>query len=362
MKKELTPIEKLMKRKQRMYMIQPVHAVVLHKRYFSNQSKRLRGFHEIAHGFNIFYGGVDRLAKQLENSQVDSEDDEFWDKRDLIMSAVYQLRVRALESCYKLSDDERAEVKMLVSSLVTPILVLPNGDVVQICERTNPSGSDATTENNCICRKLIENYVRILHRESLGLFDHNHLKCVPGTKFVGDDRIAAMKNYEPGFSDYYRENVGRTGVRIKTLVSTNGPIGAEFIGFKFAKAHWGSGYMPLFNLDRLIAGLFIPKDKDLSIGFTRLMSFSLLLYPHYEVFSKLRPIVVRYCQRFSHEPLADICAAWWSDEVFLKFMWTGQECQALFSPVRFEMSDYRLDFERCCVFLAEEGYLNRNGC
>jgi len=285
MKKEIVSVEKLNKRKQRMFMIMPVHAVILHKRYFSKQSKRLRNFAEIAHGYTFFWGGVDRLADELVGGPVDSEDDEFWDKFFLVMEEIYELRMRALRISVDLSPQELVEAELASNSLVFTYVLLPTGDCVRIDRRMNPSGADATTENNCVGRKLIENFCRLKHLQSLGEPVPRSLPNLRGTKYVGDDRVASMKEHLPGYSEFYRECVATCGVHIKTLVSTSGPVGAEFCGFKFAPKHWDKGYMPLFNLDRLYAGVFIPEDGgDLSIGFTRLMSYSLLFYPHESVF------------------------------------------------------------------------------
>jgi hypothetical protein len=350
MKKELTPIVKLEKRKQRMFMIMPVHAVVLHKKYFSKQSKRLRCRQEIAHGTTFFFGGVHQLAQSLEGQTVQSEDDEFWDKRFLIMEDIYKLRLRALQ----MSGEEiiLPEVECIIDSLRRPMLLLPDGNVIVPHDRLNPSGADATTENNCIGRKLYENYMRLLHAKSLD-------KPVPravlnATKFFGDDRIAGMGEHYPGYAKFYEENLIRTGVKIKSLVTTSGPIGAEFCGFKIGRAHWRDGfYAPLYSLDRLYAGLFIPSERDIDIGFSRLMAMSLLFFPHKEEFAKLQPIVMRYLQQFPREKLALVAFDFWSDPRFLAFMWDGLESGPFFArDEHFSAVQHVL----AARSLAEEGY------
>jgi len=341
-------MSKLIERKQRMFLIMPAHAVVIHKRYFSKQSKRLRNQLEIAHGITFFWGGVDKLARSLENQQVDSEDDKFWDKSYLVMEDVYKMRVRALKQSVPLTFAEQSEMEQVVSSMICSLVILPTGDVYQIAGRMNPSGADATTENNCIARKLIENYIRILHYESLSI-RYGNLPSLSSTKYMGDDRVSGMKEFAPGYSEFYERFVGTTGVVLKTLVRTQGPIGAEFCGFTIAKKHWGHGYMPLYKLDRLFSGLFVPKDTDLNIGFTRFMAFSLLLYPHIEWFEKLRPLIISYCQQFPTMPLAGIAISWWSDVKFLQFMWDGFEStsDSLFSERK---------VDAVISYLVEEGY------
>lgn len=349
MKKELVPVVKVMSRKQRMFMIMPVHAVVLHKRYFSKQSKRLRNFAEIAHGYTFFWGGVDRVAEDLSGGSVDSEDDYFWDKRFLVMEDVYDLRCRALFMSANLSPYERREVALIVSSMVDSYVLLPTGDCVLVKGRMNPSGADATTENNCVGRKIIENYCRLKHLQSLGEPLPRELPNCRGVRYMGDDRVACMSEFPPGYSAFYRECVATCGVQIKTLVTTDGPEGAEFCGFVFRRKWWGAkGYMPVFNLDRLYGGLFIPNDDgDLSIGFTRMMSFSLLLFPHKGVFERLKPLVISFCQKFPELELARITIDWWSDPVFLARMWDGQEGSAPFKQtLRNDVQSY----------LEEEGY------
>lgn len=333
MKAELTPLVKYLKRKQRMFVIMAAPAVVLHKHYFSKQSKRLRDKLEIRHGMCVFWGGVHRLALTLEGGEVQSEDDEFWDKRFLFMRDVYNIRIRALQESGELKEDDEFFVHTLIENLCRPYILLPNGDMIMIDNRTNPSGADATTENNCIARKLVENYMRILHARGLSKADpRENLK---GTHFYGDDRTANLKHYHPGFGKFYAENVSRCGVRLKTLVTTNGPVGSEFCGFKITRSHWDSSYyVPHYNLERLIAGLCIPIDKDVRITFIRFMAFALLYYPHKPEYTALRPIVIAFCQLHPQVEEAQLAIDFWSDEAYLRSMWDGREAVSgrLFNP------------------------------
>lgn len=333
MKKELTLISKLLRRKQRMFMVQPVSAVVQHKRFFGKQSKRLRLFQEISHGTCFFYGGVDDLARSLEHMEVHSEDDEFWDKYFLVMDEVYEMRMRGIsESGVVLTDDDRTIISKIIGSLISPILILPDGDVISVSHRLNPSGADATTENNCVGRKLIENYIRICFAAEHGFsLPRSSLKS---TKFCGDDRIAGMGEHPDGYGKYYVEKIKECGVRIKTLEITDGPLGAEFCGFRIVRSWWDSSlYVPQYNLDRLYAGLVIPVDKDRNITYSRLMAMALLFYPHRDVFKSLRPRIITFLQKDVACVYSSVAMQFWSEENYLQHMWSGRESHLVFEDV-----------------------------
>jgi len=325
MKKEPVTLAKYLSRKQRMFMVMPVHAIVLHKHYFSKQSKRCRGFREIAHGQTFFFGGVNRLAEELIGSQVDSEDDFFWDKRFLIMESVYKLRKRGIE--YESMDpSDRRYVDMLVECLERPIVVLPNGDVIRINNRTNPSGADATTENNCIARLLFENYVLVKYCDVNNISPHHYIQPRVGTHYLGDDRIAASRGFPPGYLDFYRTTIPETGVLVKSLVRTDGPVGSEFAGFTIQRAHWNKDeYVPYYRLDKLWFGLFATTDLSEDITLSRMCAFAFLLYPQYTVFKAVKPIVINFVQRMKDDSLRQVVLTFWSDEQYLQRMWTGKE-------------------------------------
>ena len=333
MKDEPVTLEKYLMRKQRMFMVMPVHAVVLHKHYFSKQSKRIRKFREIAHGKTFFYGEVTRLARQLEGSIVQSEDDIFFDKRFVFMKEIYQMRRRALRESVELTEQDELFIDILEHNLLKPIVLLPTGDIVRIRERTNPSGADATTENNCIARLLVENYMIIKYLSSLGpeaprfkLFTGDRT----GTNYLGDDRIAGSKAYPEGYLDFYRDNISTTGILVKQLDVTNGPVGAEFAGFRIALSHWSKDvYVPKYRLDKIWFGCFVSRDRDLNITVSRLMAFAFLVYPHYTVFKQLKPIVLAYLQQTKADShLRQIAMEFWHDESYIQRMWTGLEASA----------------------------------
>lgn len=331
MKWELTPIEKLLRRKQRMYVLQAISMLVLHKKYFSKQSKRLRCQNEVAHGQTWFYGNVDVLARKLENQNVQSEDDEFFDKRFVVMEDIYILRRRALVESGECDENDLRIVDLIIHNMVHVMCIIPNGDVFIIHSRCNPSGSDATTENNCIARKLFETYAQLRHDYDVGI--RTVYRPLKATLFLGDDRIAGMASYTEGYADAYIKYVTECGVRLKTLVTTDGPLGAEFCGFKIVRAWWDiHTYAPHYSLDRLFAGLFIPIDEDLNVSFSRFTAMSLLFYPHKETYRSLKPHIVAFCQMHPKNMHAQIALDFWVDEDFLKFMWTGKESKSIFSP------------------------------
>jgi len=330
MKGEAVPLSKYLMRKQRMFMIMPVHAVVLHKHYFSRQSKALRKFREIAHGKTFFFGAVTRLARQLEGSDVASEDDTFWDKRFVFMHEVYKLRMRGLTSGNVISDDDSFYINSLIECLENPLVLLPTGDVIKILGRTNPSGADATTENNCIARLLVENYAVLTYCQNLGPLDFDPLVERRGTQYLGDDRIAASKAYPDGYFGHYPGVLAKVGVQVKILEITKGPIGAEFAGFRITRSWWDPNtYLPLYKMEKIWYGLFVTRDKDINITVSRLMAFAFLVYPHYSTFTALKPIVVDFLRdEMRASEISQIALDFWLDEVQIQRMWTGLEADA----------------------------------
>jgi len=328
MKIELVPLLKLLKRKQRMFMIQCKEHVAAHKYFFSKQSKRLRKHREIAHGQTWFYGHVHRMALGLIGSPVDSEDDEFWDKSFRFMTDIYRLRRRALDMSVKLTESDALLCDLVIKNMINVILVLPSGDIVSI-DCCNPSGADATTENNCFARVMVEVMMQVMY--------YKHIDRAPdplavvnfkkNTKYLGDDRIAAGKDYPDGYLDYYRDNVKMVGVQLKTLVRTDGPVGAEFAGFTIARSFWNKEYyVPHYKLDKIWVGLFVDREFDHDIILSRFMAFSLLMYPNYEEYSRIKPLAVSYLQKFETiSPLLETAISFWSDEDYLRRCWTGLE-------------------------------------
>jgi hypothetical protein len=329
MKSELVSLVKLMRRKQRMFMMPDKTHVALHKYFYSAQSKRLRKFKEIAHGLSWFYGAVHQYAEELnESPMVQSEDDEFWDKSFPWMEAIYKLRNRAQDESVELTPEDKQYRDQVVRGMREVILVLPTGDVVLIIDRLNPSGSDATTENNCIARCLVEAYMQVKYYAIIEKPIPMYAPVKRGTKYLGDDRTAGSRDYPDGYLQYYESNVYEMGVRLKTILYTKGAEGAEFAGFKIARSHWNPNYyVPHYSTEKLWVGMFTSPDTDPDIIMSKFMAFSLLLYPRYEVFSLLRPHVVAYLQTFPESVLRDVTISFWHDEAYLRRAWTGHESE-----------------------------------
>lgn len=329
MKVELVPLAKLLKRKQRMFLMMCKEHVILHKYFFSKQNKRLRLFQEIAHGQTWFYGYVDRFAQELlKHNKVVSEDDEFWDKSFLFGPSVYEIQRQVLISSGELLDNEYDMLQSVIQNCYECITVLPTGDVV-LLDGVNPSGKDATTETNCVARCCAEAYMQVLYYKHIEkpLTIYNHKL---GTKFLGDDRIAGSADYPEGYFDYYKDNIVSIGVNLKSYNITNGPEGAEFAGFTFARSHWNQNYfVPLYKLEKIWVNLFIDKETTQIIVLSRFMAFAFLMYPHYKEFSRMRPLVISFLQeRVQTCPERDTAITFWWDENFIRSAWTGFEGMA----------------------------------
>lgn len=315
-----------------MFVIMCKEHVVEHKKFFSKQNKRLRGFHEIAHGRSWFHGGVHRLAMEMnKHDVVASEDDEFWDKNFLVQDAVYAIQTRALKRNTKLSDSDNQILSVVVDNCIRCIVVLPTGDIVTL-EDINPSGKDATTETNCIGRILVEIYMQVLYYKEIErpLSYREIVYHKKGTNYLGDDRAAGSNDYQPKYFDFYAANVYKVGVILKSYVLTRGPhaaVGAEFAGYTIQPSHWDPNYyVPHYKVEKVWVSLFTSPYDHIDILMTRFMAFALLLYPQYALFKRLRPIVIKYLQRFSSpSTLQPIAIRIWGDEEAIRRMWTGHE-------------------------------------
>lgn len=327
MKKEYITLQKLKQRKQRMFVVQCKEHVAAHKRYFSKQSKRLRKFREISHGQTWFYGNVNTLAQELIGSEVASEDDTFWDKFIMVMEDVYYIRRYYLERSGELVDDDRYIVDLVIENMRNNIIVLPTGDIIMIRDRNGPSGADATTENNCIIRLMVEIYMQVKYYKHIGRpLDVDEIKKPKrGTRYLGDDRIAKLSSFPEGYSKYYVDNIGKVGIHLKEYAITAGPEGAEFAGFKIARSHWNRDYyVPHYKIEKVYAGLFSKPANDFGVLMTRFMAFALLMYPHYEEFCRIKPHVLSFLRTFDSEEIYNPIM-FWADEDFLQRAWTGHE-------------------------------------
>lgn len=325
MKIEFTAREKVLKRRQRMFLIQNKETVVLHKKYFGLQSKRLRQYKSIAHGQTFFFGNAHLFAESRERVRIDSEDDTFWDKNYSFMSAVYQLRMRGLRDSpgyTDLTSDDQFLIENVIAGFVEVIVIVPGGSICRIRNRTNPSGADATTENNCIARYLVECYMQIIYNTRFQTL----VSDKTGTMYLGDDRIASMDQYEDGYSEFYEREVKTIGVDLKTLKRTNGIADAEFAGFTFKKTtHLYGMWIPHYSYDKIVPSLFYRRPEDnTNIILSRLMAYGILLYPRTE-FQQLQSAVVKYLQQFRQHPLHSVAVAFWTDETTLRYIWTGRE-------------------------------------
>jgi hypothetical protein len=328
-------------------LIQCKEHVVLHKRYFSKQSKRLRKFQEIAHGQTFFYGFVNCLATILSQSAlVASEDDEFWDKYFLFMRSIYYLRLRGLKESHVNIPDQDV-LDLVVENMYNVIVVLPEGDIITIGDRTNPSGADATTENNCLGRCLVEAYMQILHYQNIDkpLLERSITRHKHGTKYLGDDRIAGSADYVPGYFTFYKDNVSKCGVKLKTLIETNGPEGSEFAGFTLRRSHWNSNFfVPHYKLDKLYAGLFTNVTHDAGILLSRFMAFAILMYPQIEQYRRYAPIVTGFLQsRYKAHDLFTVTVSFWNDERFCMNLWTGYESEYAHSNILEYIDSFKVE-------------------
>jgi len=329
MKIEWVPKVKILTRKQRMYLVQNKEMVVSHKHFFSKQSKRLRKYREIAHGQTYFFGNVHALSIGMRGSQVQSEDDEFWDKRFVFMRSIYQMRLRALrESKVELSAEQERVLLYVCQNMYDIIALLPDGNIIIVSDRLNPSGADATTENNCLGRVLLECYMQILYYRHIEK-PINIIKIASfkqNTRYLGDDRIACANDYEPGYLEFYGCNLALTGVKVKTLVLTEGPVGAEFAGFTMRPSHWDHSFIvPHYKQDKILAGLYVSHDKSIDITDTRLTAFAFLLYPQYGAFCTIKPIAIAFLQQHLEREHAQMAITFWTDESYLQQMWSGRE-------------------------------------
>jgi len=327
MKKELVPKLKLIRRKQRMFVIQPKQGYVLHKHYYGKQSKSLRNRHESAHGTSWFFGAVHLLATQLENSTVDSYDFEFWDKRFVVMEDIYRIRNQWLAMSGDHSPDDVHYISKVNASYRNILIITQTGDVFIVSDRINPSGFDATTENNVLAHDIITHFLYRKHCFETAVNPFT-AKIFTLDRYNGDDELKSSKSYCKDFLDYYMANVHQACLKIKEHIRTEGPIGAKFSGFTIVKPQGSNYYMPKYEIEKVWVGLLLTHDSDYNITVSRFLAFAFLLYPHTETFKQLRPVAIKYLRSFEgkvNEGALQAALDFWQDEEFLRRSWTGLE-------------------------------------
>jgi hypothetical protein len=217
---------------------------------------------------------------------------------------------------------------LVANNCVKTLVMMPEGSLVTIDNRQNPSGGDGTTEKNCMAHMLIETFMQLQYADLiLSTPNINEILAVKrGTKYLGDDRIACSRGFLKGYMDYYRDNVTQVGVKVKKTIRTFGPVGAEFAGFTIQKSFWDEHfYVPFYNVDKLYVGMFIEPTLDLNILMSRFMAYGILLFPQQVLWKSLQPYVLSFISKYSTNELYDPTVIFWTDTQYLIRLWSGLE-------------------------------------
>jgi len=328
MKKEWVTLMKLLSRKQRMYIIMCVEHLCGHKIFYGKMQKALRLKLEVKHGQTWFYGFVDLMSKDMEGSKVHSMDYDKWDKRYQFSNSVYKLLDRVQDKVINLDHKDRYLRNLVRENCVNTVVIMPEGDVVRIANRQNPSGKDGTTEHNCLAHMLIETYMQILYFKSIdkpidkSIINRKHR----GTGYLGDDRIAASGGFEPGYLEFYNSNISKVGLVLKELKVTEGPENACFAGFEVKRSHWDeSFYVPYYKIDKIFAGLFTNTTHDPTVVMSRFMAFAILMFPQIHEYRRLKPHVLTFIESFVDHKSYSATVVFWTDEQYMIRLWSGKE-------------------------------------
>jgi len=334
MKKEWVTKKKLLSRKQRMFIIMCVEHLAAHKIFYGGMLKSLRQKLEIKHGQSWFYGAVNQFAHEMEGSRQHSKDYVTWDKYYTFSSPCYRVLDKIQDKVCELTLGERKLRKITSDNCINTVIVMPEGDVVMIRDRNNPSGKDGTTETNCIAHMFIEaflqkEYFSHIERPITAEVRQEVLKVKRGTGYLGDDRTASERDFHQGYLDFYNENLYRVGLVLKELKITNGPEGAQFAGYEIQRSHWNDQYyVPFYKIDKILSGLFTNITHDPDVVLSRFMAFAILMFPQIMEYRRYKPFVIDYCQKFISHRFYAATIVFWTDEQYLQRLWTGHESVA----------------------------------
>lgn len=262
-KKEMRLLQECIDGKVRVYMIPPLHLLLLQLKYGKRISERLKAYKWSAYGFNPYSGGVDGLAHKLLSKPIRLfYDVSGWDKYLPLLPAVFAV-IKAV--VFKsMSQLQQKEFLWVIKHTLEFVLKFPDGH----CYRKpygNASGSGTTTRDNILAHIII--VASLLHkcyRLKMGHAPSRQLVADQIVFLFGDDSIISCDDEFSFILDenLVQEHFALFGMKLKFLHGgINYPLEKmQFLGFHFIKKD--NMWYPLFNTARLASTLVYQGVSD----------------------------------------------------------------------------------------------------
>jgi hypothetical protein len=286
----------------RAFMGSHLALILAHKMIFGAMDSALRNVSHSAYGFNIFSGGVHRMAMARKNTKIASDDFKKWDKRFEAMPDVYEIKGAYAEENESFDPFHRHLMEYVIYNSCNVFILLPDGTIYISRNHMMPSGKDATTVDNIICNTIKHEYL-CLRADPRYMPDWKDL-----TKFYGDDSHHDITNKSPLFEDeaWFNRECERINLFPVDHKITTGPVGWTFMGFT-AQYWWKEStiVVPVFRGDRLRAGFYVYDDPSNVTNISmRCLALTALAYAHSsELYEEFKSVFIHWFQysKFSEE-------------------------------------------------------------
>ena len=290
---ELLPKAKLLEKGPRIFYNVPLDQILKQKFYFGDQNKSLRidrSGHNIGSciGWNRWYGGVDSLmVKHAQYKYHIFGDTLSQDLRFPLQPLIYVLRERF--------NTLRVPTEV-VNNIVEPLLLLPNGQVVQK-KNINISGSNNTTEDNTLGYFILISQVFF---EVFGrTFSREFNTCQ--ISIYGDDWLVSTDYQELTCKKYWIAVWEAVGLQLKFWEAVSNLEAVEFLGCfpklitKYGEQFW----VATPRMDKILSSLAVARD-DLTeeercnrhFSLVALLAFTDVMPEVHRVFKELYPEMV----------------------------------------------------------------------
>lgn len=260
---EWLPLSDLEEDKQRTFLIPPFDFLLLQKQCWQHQNESLKNFFWSSYGFCPYYGGVDKMAKNLLRNPLFIEYDvSGWDRKFPLMKYVYEIRNSALKR-------PPSHLAFTTENTINTLVLLPNGDLIEKGNGNN-SGSNDTTSDNIIGHEILV---------SMALFDLFHgddnrvLECCPN--IFGDDDICSIpESNESLVVQAFERSFSSCGYEFKFFRVYRDLSLCTFLGFRFGFN--GEFWYPIYPIGRIAAAFcFCIDHMPLTASFVK--CYSLLI-------------------------------------------------------------------------------------
>jgi len=252
-KREFLEVHEIFDEKVRTFVIPPLHLLWWQKFFYEGQDSVLKKERPIGiqWGINFSNRGFHNLILDL----CEDDPDSYWfvvldvrgyDRAMCLMHDVHSFRYNALKERIRAAKLDYI-YDWVYSNTVNSKVLLPDGQIVTVCEM-NKSGSGTTTADNCISHRYVAEDV-ISH------FDvgrSGHCKVA----IYSDDIVYAIhKNLEEPTEDVFIKTYKSWGLEIKpgSFQILDGPVGATFLGgtCRLHKMGHFDAYIPSYSSERL---------------------------------------------------------------------------------------------------------------